>query len=263
MKTKIILTIALISLTISSKAQTIPNSNFESWNNIGGWYLNPENWETNNNHLMTPVQQDTNSYCGNYALTINHDYSSITGYAKSKFPLNVHPSAIKVYVKCEVSTTDKVSIQVDLYLNRQIIDDGMWSSTMSISEWTLITIPITQRSTEGDSIEIKIIGGDSLQTSFSLDEFSYDLISGIDTYPGPVWKLYPNPFHDKLKYKLPGIGDNQLNKFEIIDIYGRTVACMNSFTRQGELDLSGLTNGAYIVKIKTDNEVLTKIVIKE
>ncbi|MCK7580945.1 MAG: T9SS type A sorting domain-containing protein [Chromatiales bacterium] len=66
-----------------------------------------------------------------------------------------------------------------------------------------------------------------------------------------------------MKYELPGIADNQLIVFEIIDIYGRTVACMNSFTKQGELDLSGLTSGAYIVKIKTDNGVLTKIVIKE
>lgn len=260
---KLLLIITLMSATIWSQAQTIPNSGFESWENLFGWILDPENWETNNSQLMTPVQQDTNSFSGNYALTINHDYASITGYAKSKFPLNEHPSAIKVYVKCEMSTIDTVSVLVDVYSNLQIIDDGMWTSTMNISEWTLITIPITQRSAEGDSIEIRIIGGDSLQTSLSVDEFSFDIISGIQTSISNIWTLYPNPFHNKLKYELFGIEDSQMILFEIIDIYGRTVAKINKYTLQGELDFPDVSSGAYIVRITTDQEVLTKILIRK
>lgn len=262
MKTKITIIVALCSITLYSMAQTIPNSGFETWENIGGWYFNPQNWETNNNQLITPVLQDTDSYTGNYSLTINHDYSAGTGYVKSRFPFNVNAVAIKVYVKCKISTRDKVSVLVNAYLNQQIIGDGMWTSTNSIAEWTLITIPITQKSSEADSLEIQIIGGDSLQTSFSVDEISYDLFSGIDTYSRSVCNIYPNPFKEKLNYELPGIDDNRLILFEIIDTYGRTVASIDKYTKKGALNLPDVPSGIYIVKITTNLEVLTKIVIK-
>ena len=121
-----------MSTTFWSQAQTIPNSGLETWKDVGGWYFNPENWETNNCQIMTPVLQDTNSYSGNYSLTISHDYSAITGYAKSRFPFNVHAAAIKVYVKCEISSIDTVSVLVDVYLNREIISNGIWTSSNSL-----------------------------------------------------------------------------------------------------------------------------------
>ena len=262
MKTTIITLLAIICLTMYAKAQTIPNSGFELWQNVGGWYFNPESWETNNSQIMTPVLQDTNSFSGNYALTLSHANSSIKGYAKSRFPLNGHTQAIKVYVKCEVSTLDTVSVQVDLFSNRQIIDNGMWTSAQSISEWTLITIPINPKSYYGDSLEIRIVGGDSLETSFSLDEFSFDIISGIGTGTSPIWTLYPNPVKEKVKYELPGCESNVMILFEIIDIYGRTVARFEKFESKGEINLSGLACGTYVVKCSTENEVLVRKMVK-
>jgi carboxyl-terminal processing protease len=76
------------------------------------------------------------------------------------------------------------------------------------------------------------------------------------------FRLYPNPFNEKLNYELPGIEDSQMILFEIIDIYGRTVAKLHKDTRQGELDFPDVATGAYIIKITTNQEVLTKIVIR-
>jgi hypothetical protein len=263
MKTKITIIVALWAITLYSMAQTIPNSGFETWENIGGWYFNPENWETNNSQIMTPVLQETNSYSGNYSLTINHNFSARTGYAKSRFPFNVNAVAIKAYVKCEISTRDKVSVLVNAYLNQQLTGDGMWTSSNSISEWTLITIPITQKSSEADSLEIQIFGGDSLQTSISVDEISYDLISGINTHTSPVYTLYPNPFSEKLRYEISGPEENQMILFEITDVYGRTIARVDKYTNQGELNFPDIPAGIYIVKITTNLEVRTIVVIKE
>jgi len=212
---------------------------------------------------MTPVLQDTNSYNGNYSLSINHDYSARTGYAKSRFPFNVNAIAINVYVKCEISTRDKVSVLVNAYLNQQLTGDGMWTSSSSISEWTLITIPITQKSSDADSLEIQIFGGDSLQTSISLDEFSFDINTGIDTYTSPVYNLYPNPFSEKLRYEISGPEENQMILFEITDVYGRTIARIDKYTNQGELNFPHIPAGIYIVKITTNLEVQTKVVIKQ
>ena len=254
---------ALISLIAFTKAQTIPNAGFENWINPLGWYFNPENWATNNSHIWMPVQQDTNSHTGNYALAINHDYASIGGYAKAGFHMDETPSAIKAHVKCQVCPCDEVSIQVNFFLNSQPMDDCIWTSMESITEWTLITIPITNKYMDGDSLEIIITGGDSLQTSFSVDDLSFDILSGIDVPGDRNIKLYPNPFHDILRYELPGKSDNQLIVFEVIDIYGRVVACTKKHTTQGELDFSSFTDGTYMVKMTTNNEVTTKIVIRD
>ena len=182
---------------------------------------------------------------------------------KSRFPFNVHAAAIKVYVRCEMSTIDTVSVLVDVYSNRQIIDNGKWTSINSISEWTLITIPISQKSSDVDSLEIRIVGGDSLETSFSLDEFSFDIISGIDIGTSPIWTLYPNPVKEKVKYELPECESNTMILFEIIDIYGRTVAMFEKFESKGEINLSGLASGTYVVKVNTGEEVLVKKVVKK
>jgi hypothetical protein len=95
-------------------------------------------------------------------------------------------------------------------------------------------------------------------------DFALDcsLLGAGDIASDKDFKLYPNPFKDKLKYELTGIKDNQVIVFEIIDIYGRTAAKINKYTLQGELDFPHVTSGAYIVKITTNNDVLTKIVIK-
>jgi hypothetical protein len=65
-----------------------------------------------------------------------------------------------------------------------------------------------------------------------------------------------------LRYEISGPEENQLILFEIVDIYGRTVAKINKYTLKGELDFPDVPSGAYVVKITTNKEVLTKIVIR-
>ena len=137
---------------------------------------------------------------------------------------------------------------------------------VTASEWTLITIPIAQKSLDGDSLEIQIIGGDSLQTSISLDEFSYDIISGIDTHASQVWNLYPNPASRQLTVDswqlavrssqsaaehsdVPTWSESAV-RISIVDLYGREIKefpDISSFPCT--LDISDLTNGLYILRI--------------
>jgi hypothetical protein len=75
-------------------------------------------------------------------------------------------------------------------------------------------------------------------------------------------KLYPNPCQDKIYYALPG-QDHKSVHFEIIDIYGRTVARSDKFESEGEINLTGLASGTYAVKVNTGEEVLVKKVVKK
>lgn len=75
-------------------------------------------------------------------------------------------------------------------------------------------------------------------------------------------KLYPNPVSKELHYELPEIGNDDILLIEIIDIYGRVVATEEKTTKQGRINFSNLVNGTYIVKVTSNNMVLTKVVVK-
>jgi hypothetical protein len=87
-------------------------------------------------------------------------------------------------------------------------------------------------------------------------------VSKKEDVPVGVVKLYPNPFSHKLNYELPGLVENQKIQFEIIDIFGRTIARFDKFSSWGEIDFPSCKNGTYLVKITTGREVLNRKVIK-
>jgi len=263
MKTKIIILLALICLSLPTKAQTIPNSGFEDWVDVGGWYFAPEHWQTNNTPFIVPVLRDTNACIGNYSLKISHEQSGMKGYAKAKFPFYGHLPVINFSIKCNIQASDTVSVLLNHYSNGQIIENAKWSSTTCIPNWDIATLALNQYASDGDSLEIIIVGGDSLQTSVCFDMFTLDLSMGNKIPKKTVWSIYPNPFSEKLTYQLPGIAAIEMIEVDIVDIYGRAIAIFRENTNQGELDLSSLPAGSYIIRIKTENELLTKKVVKQ
>jgi len=95
--------------------------------------------------------------------------------------------------------------------------------------------------------------------AFALD---CSLLDTKEMYSKGDIKLYPNPFLDKIYYEIPG-RDQQLVRFEIIDIYGRTIAWIDKYSNQGEFSLSGIASGAYLVKISTEQELMVQKILKQ
>jgi len=95
--------------------------------------------------------------------------------------------------------------------------------------------------------------------AFALD---CSLVSQKEGMPVVEVNLYPNPFTDKLNYELPSINDKQMIHFEIIDIFGRTIARVDKFSSEGEIDFPSCKNGTYLLKITTGKEVLNRKVVK-
>jgi hypothetical protein len=95
--------------------------------------------------------------------------------------------------------------------------------------------------------------------AFALD---CSLLDTKELFTNDGIKLYPNPFQDKLYYEIPG-ADHQQIRFEIIDIYGRTIARIDKNSNQGEISLSGIASGAYLVKISTEKEVMVQKILKQ
>lgn len=73
--------------------------------------------------------------------------------------------------------------------------------------------------------------------------------SGINGVENVTMSFYPNPASDKLTVNAEG-----LRKVEVLDIVGRVVATSTTNT----VDLSGVNNGNYVVRVVTDNGTATE-----
>lgn len=73
--------------------------------------------------------------------------------------------------------------------------------------------------------------------------------------------LYPNPVVNELNIKLPTtVKEAQIR---IVDISGRTVKENKITTSNNKLDVTSLSQGVYIIEIKTDKETISKKIIKK
>jgi hypothetical protein len=71
-------------------------------------------------------------------------------------------------------------------------------------------------------------------------------------------KLYPTPVKDELRIES---GDLNINRIEIIDLSGKMICQFNHVSHQ--INVSGLGQGVYIVKIETDKGYITGKITKE
>jgi uncharacterized delta-60 repeat protein len=72
-----------------------------------------------------------------------------------------------------------------------------------------------------------------------------------------VLKIYPNPVKDLLQLEC---GELRINRVKILDLSGRVIQQFNNPSNQ--IKVSALSQGIYILKIETNNGILTKKFIK-
>ncbi|HEY8784498.1 MAG TPA: hypothetical protein VIM16_22925 [Mucilaginibacter sp.] len=156
----------------------IPNGDFENWAN----YNSLQDWKTNSCPLCVPavntytVQQVTDAYHGKFAAKFiyNGVYAAM---AENKFKIQSHPVSLTAFVKNNLYGTDTVTIKIKLFKDLVVIDSGQWVGTSSITNYTKITIPITQNSFQADSALIFIKGGDKSNYIDKSTEFWVDYMA--------------------------------------------------------------------------------------
>ena len=88
--------------------------------------------------------------------------------------------------------------------------------------------------------------------------------TGIDNYLFNSIALYPNPANDVVNVQCT-MNNVQLEGIEIIDVYGkvvRTIVGANNYSPI-RINVSGLANGMYFVRVTTDEGVATKTFVKK
>jgi len=84
----------------------------------------------------------------------------------------------------------------------------------------------------------------------AIDDITVDFSNGISENRADVVSVYPNPANDKLF-----ISANHIQTVEIFNLTGARVA---NYGNQNSINIAGLAQGTYLVKVITDNKVTTQ-----
>ena len=170
--------------------QSIPNSDFENWEELSGVW-EPSEWNTSNFNLydivsFTTVTKDSeNAYSGNFCPRLETKSQLVSGETVKVvglltlgiFDINIatkeavvyggmptqsKPVALEGYYKYSAVGIDSCFIDISLFTNQQdTVAKGRFSSS-SKSEWTLFNIPLKYKSgNDPDNMNIIILSSDT------------------------------------------------------------------------------------------------------
>ena len=84
--------------------------------------------------------------------------------------------------------------------------------------------------------------------------------TGIDNYLSNSIALYPNPASDVINVQCTMYN---LQEVEVIDVYGKVINTINVTDNPTRINVSGLANGMYFVRVTTDAGAVTKTFVKK
>ena len=153
----------------STKAQfccdTIPNGSLERWNSFGGWYENPEFWETNNNQIISFIQKDNDAYERRYSMKVNHNGFARTEFKKPQYACN----SLNFYYKYFLEHDDTISIK---FVNKNGVCstdtlENLITANIDSSQWYYSFINNTCY--ESDTFVVIIEGAKSIGSYLKID----------------------------------------------------------------------------------------------
>ena len=277
---------ALLKLTDAQ----IPNFGFENWQNVGS-SMEPVDWNSSNTFDSVgsyfAVTRSTDHYpanVGSYSIRIESKASILPDWnafgvawsgnfldpGKPSFPVTGHPTSFCGYYKFLPQNNDTMYINLVLFDNGSPVVNARVSDTNTVSNWTSFNVPIPSY-TSADSAKITLGSyfadnqnylphGNSV---LYVDNLSFDVL--INSAPSineenTEINIYPNPASDFIH--IGNMAEN-LNK-SVLNIYtlmGKLVQNETLSQNSSQIDVSGLSNGIYLMEIISDNRKLQQKLI--
>ena len=167
-----------------SHAQYIPNPSFEQWNNVGGWFDNPDDWMTNNGQIVAPVSKDiVYNTEGQYAMRV-----SANGWALCRFDVQADLSGFHFDYYFSASGSDTALAIMEGYYNGMLAGSDT-AKLYNPGSGNTRAIFFSGPPLWVDSIDIIVEGGQNQGTFIVVDNFR-EIVTGIDeanTLAGKVW----------------------------------------------------------------------------
>lgn len=115
--------------------------------------------------------------------------------------------------------------------------------------------------TPGDTLYIGVwtysYSGGGTDGAFQLS--AYDASLASNTFSNSNFTFYPNPVKDVLNIS----NATTISKVQVVNILGQEMISKSMNDTQGQVDMSQLATGTYLVKLTSDNQVKTIKIIKE
>jgi len=134
-------------------------------------------------------------------------------------------------------------------LGKQIYRIGLCTAVPAIEGDAVLKIPILK----SGSVTFQLI------ENTVESEVTIHLATGIKEAVEEGIEIFPNPVVDKLK--IMGLGTS--SDIRIYNIHGQELFRTHMKEEAGELDLSELSSGLYLIKVETERETVTRQLIKE
>jgi len=100
----------------------------------------------------------------------------------------------------------------------------------------------------------------NITTNHTIHVTFFPVLNIKEIRPASILTIYPNPTTGKLRFEISNM-ENEILEIEIFDIFGRNIV-LNLKSQNQISDISRLTSGIYLLRIKTEKDVITKKIIK-
>ena len=104
---------------------------------------------------------------------------------------------------------------------------------------------------------IQVVASDTCGSD-TLIKYVTVVIDAINEFSTSEVSVFPNPSVDNIIIFIP-----EKATIEIFNINGQIIKSICSISKSTTVDLTDLSSGVYIVRVKTDKEIVTKKIIKE
>lgn len=213
-------------------------------NLYGGTTATPDNdWLISNSI-------DLGSTPGQYRVTYNYALTSFLG-AAPQTSLGTH--TVRVIVSTDNGAT---------WSNSNVIKTFAGTTPYSYySTSQVVTIDLTAYS---GIVKIAFLATTTSETpdiDFHVDDFGVEPIPPLSTpsFDGGNFRAYPNPVKDFLNLSYT----QEISEVAIFNLIGQQVLSATVNAAEGQIDMSNLAQGTYLVKVTVDNQIKTIKVIKQ
>jgi len=236
-------------------------------NDVGSYSLRMEN----NISYLSEIGELLPYWACSYGYTTTAFYP---GFFGPVFPITGHPNTLYGYYKFIPQNNDTMFFSISLYYNGVVVSSAYLSSNITVSDWASFSIPLpsyvnadsAQIGFSAFNIESGYPSGPHGNSILYIDNLSFDnLIIGVseNIFKSSMFTLSPNPASDLINLNM----DNPMNSLTIVNIYNVSGALIRSesiLTNQQQINVADLSNGFYLIEIKTkDWTEKQKLIIKK
>ena len=258
-------TTATLNATITNPDNvTVTAKGFEWKTTAGGTYASVAGTGTGNTFTASLTNLTPNT---SYTFKAFITYNGTTVYG-DEMTFNTLPEEVQpcdVPTGLEASNITKESFTVT------------WNNNANVSSWNIQYRPLNGQLSSAVAntnhydftnltsetvyqVQVQANCGDGNLSEWSDILTVTTLVDAIESYLINSIALYPNPANEYVDVRIDG--DVNVKSMEVFDVYGKLINTVNVIDNPTRINVSGLADGMYFVRVTTEQGVATKTFVK-